>query len=122
MGLLRSKILLVILILLIGWLGLSFIKINLHEDIVNKEIGDLEAKARNLEKNNSELEKFISYMTNPKFLEKQARILLNYKTPDEEVAFIYPDDSASDSLPPQSNGVLGQAPNYIKWWHYILDY
>ena len=122
MLILRSKFILVGLLILAGWLGLSFIKIKLHEDIVNKELSDLEVKASNLEKNNGDLEKYVSHMDNPDFLERQARILLNYKRPDEEVVFVYPDnngkiESSSDDFEKQ----LEQEPNFIKWAYWLIE-
>jgi len=103
----------------IGWLTLSFIKIKLHENIVNKEVEELRLKISNLEKSNNLIEKFIVYMSNPSFIERQARIKLNYKAQDEEVVFIYPDNSAKVSSP-SLNFKSENAPNYIKWWEWLL--
>lgn len=116
---LKAKWFLSVMILVIGWLTLSFTKIKLHEDIVNKEVHDLEAKMENLEKSNGIIEKFISYMSDPAFLEKQARIKLNYKAPDEEVVFVYTDNSAKMSS--SSKDIDQNSPNYLKWWRYIKD-
>ena len=119
MRIIKSKWFLGVIISAIGWLSLSFIKIKLHENIVNKEVNDLEAKINDLEKSNSVLERFISHMSNPSFLEKQARIKLNYKAQGEEVVFIYPDESAKVSS--SSNGFSKQnSSNYIKWWRWLL--
>jgi len=106
------------MILVIGWLTLSFIKIKLHENIVNKEAEELGLKISNLEKSNSLIEKFIVYMSNPSFIERQARIKLNYKAPGEEVVFIYPDNSAKASS--SQDSYVGNNPNYIKWWEWLL--
>lgn len=109
----------IVMILVIGWLTLSFIKIKLHENIVNKEAEELGVKISNLEKSNNLIEKFLVYMSNPSFIERQARIKLNYKAPGEEVVFIYPDNSAraSSSFENLKNE---NAPNYIKWWEWLL--
>lgn len=118
MIILKSKWFMVGMILIIGWLTLSFIKIKPHENIVNREIGELETKIGGLEKSNSMIEKFIAYMSNPSFIERQARIKLNYKAKGEEVVFIYPDNSAkaSSSL---DNFRNENAPNYLKWWEWL---
>ena len=106
--------------LAIGWLSLSFIKIKLHDDIVNKEVLELEEKIGNLEHGNIVLEKFLSYMTNPLFLERQARIKLNYKAPGEEVVFVYTDDSASIGSSSQ-DFTDENVPNPVKWWYYLTE-
>ena len=109
------------MLIAIIWLTLSFIKLKIQENIVNKELGGLEAKIENLQMDNSILEKFISYLKNPSFLEKEARAKFNYKDPGEEVAFVYPDTSAkagSESL----DFRWAKVPHYIKWWWYLLGY
>ncbi len=107
------------MILVIGWLTLSFIKIKLHENIVNKEAEELGMKISNLEKSNNLIEKFLVYMSNPSFIERQARIKLNYKAPGEEVVFIYPDNSAKVSSSSESFKNENSS-NYIKWWDWLL--
>ena len=117
----KSKWIIVVSILVIGWLGFSFIKIKLQDDIVNKEVGDLETEIRSLENSNSSLDKLIGYLKHPSFLDKEARSKLNYKSPDEEVAFVYPDTSAKTSSGSfDSNGRLVPMPNYMKWFWYLM--
>ena len=123
MKLFKSKWLTVAAIVIVGWLGFSFAKIKLHENIVNKEMGDLEGKIAGLEKNNNTLERFIQQIANPSFLEKEARLKLNYKNPDEEVAFVYTNDVRQrDLISADFNRQLALMPNYLKWFYYLLGY
>ena len=123
MKLFKSKWLTVAAIVIVGWLGFSFTKIKLHENIVNKEMGDLEGKIAGLEKNNNTLERFIQQIANPSFLEKEARLKLNYKNPDEEVAFVYTNDVRQrDLISADFNRQLALMPNYLKWFYYLLGY
>jgi len=122
MKLFKSIWVLVVMIPVIGWLGFSFIKINLQENIVNKEVGDLESKVGSLEKENGILERFIEYVKYPSFLEKEARLKLNYKAPGEEVVFVYPDGNSRSSSSIDFNNQLAQMPNLFKWWYYLLGY
>ena len=111
------------LILIIGWLSLSFIKIKLQSDIVNKEVGDLETKIGGLEESNSSLDKLIGYLKHPSFLDKEARLKLNYKSADEEVAFVYPDlNPKTSSGSPDTRELLAKMPNYLKWVWYLMGY
>lgn len=120
MNFFKSKSFTFLLVLVIGWLSLSFIKIKLHDNIVNKEVNELEEKVSNLEKSNNIIKEFISFMNVPAYLERQARIKLNYKALGEEVVFVYPDNGikASSSFERLNNHNL---PNYIKWWLYMLE-
>ncbi|MDP3697511.1 MAG: hypothetical protein Q8R55_05865 [Candidatus Taylorbacteria bacterium] len=123
MKIFRSKWLSVVIIAGISWLGFSFIKIKLQENLVNKEVRGLEAKINDLESDNSYMEKIISYLKNPSFLQKEARLKLNYKAFEEKVAFVYPDESAkAGSASNDFNKQLAQMPNYVKWWYYLLGY
>lgn len=120
---LKSKWLLMVMIPLIGWLSLSFIKIKLQENIVNKEVANLEAKINNIKEENSSLEKVLGYLANPSFLQKEARIKINYKSPDEGVAFVYTDeDPGFSSGSVDINERLSRLPNPAKWIYYLMGY
>ena len=119
----RSKWLLILSAIILGWIIFIFIKIKLQENLVNEEVRELEAKIHSLERSNFDLEKFIVYLKNPSFLEKQARLKLNYKAPGEEVAFIYTDiNSRAVSSAADLKKSFDTAPNYIKWWYYLIGY
>jgi len=113
------------MILAVGWLGLSYIKIKTENKIVNEELSSLENKIAKLEVDNNYLEKLIGYFSNPSYLEQEARLKLNYMAPGEKVAFVYPDTSAQPVSSSESFGVLkniDEMPNYIKWIYYLLGY
>ena len=123
MSIFKSKLVAIFLIPIIGWLSFSFIKIKLQSDIVNKEAGDLEAKIRDMEESNTSLEKLTGYLRHPSFLDKEARLKLNYKAEGEEVAFVYPDMSVEvGSKSSDADIRLVKLPNYIKWFWYLIGY
>src|SRR3989344_9665984 len=123
MNIFKSKLIIILLISIIGWLSLSLTKIKLQGDIVNKEVGDLEAKIRDLEDSNSSLDKLIGYLRRPSFLDKEARLKLNYKSEGEEVAFVYPDmNTTISSGSAHTNEWSGELPGYMKWFRYLMGY
>lgn len=122
MQILKSKILLAVIIVITGWLGLSFINIRIQEDIVNKEIKDLESKISHLENDNIYTEKLVGYLKHPSFLEREARLRLNYKKPGEETVFVYPDSAEIVSGSLELKNKLDGEPGYIKWWQYLERY
>ena len=58
---------------------------------VDVRVSDLENRAREIEKANKYIERLLAYVKMPEFLEREARIKLNYMLPDEKVAFVYKD-------------------------------
>ena len=118
----KSKWLLGLLVLAIGWLSYSFVAVKIQEDSVNKEVANLETKAENMEQSNLSLEKFIEYLKHPLYLEREARLKFNYKAPGEEVVFVYPDTDSKSSASINFYNQLAQMPNYLKWVYYVLGY
>jgi len=119
----RSKWLLIITVPAICGLVFAFLKIKLHGNLVNEELTEFENKVAELEKDNGFLERVLSQMTHPSFLEKEARLKLNYKSAGEEVVFVYPDEkmrssSKSADLSKEFDGM----PNPAKWVYYLLGY
>jgi len=118
----KSKWLAVIIIAGIGWFGLSLIRVGVQKGMVIKEVRGLEAKIQNLEKDNSNLKKFVEYVKNPWFVEKEARLKLNFKAPGEEVVFVYPDSGFPNPSPDDFQKRLARIPNWMKWTYYVLGY
>lgn len=118
----RSKWFSFVIIAALGWLSLSFVKIKMQSNLINKEEGVLEKKITDLEKDNSSIEKDLNYLNHPAFIEREARLKLNYKAEGENVAFIYPDTGQISSSSENFFEQLKQSPNYIKWIYYLLGY
>lgn len=55
---------------------------------VNQEIGELESEINELEKQNTNLKKFVDYLGSDQFVEEQARLNLGLKKEGEEVAVV----------------------------------
>lgn len=122
MDIIKFKFFTLLIVMAIGWLGLSFFNIRTQNSIVNKDISDLEREIKNLENSNSLAEKFIGYLRHNSFLEKEARLRFNYKAVGEEVAFVYPDDDKTSSSSVEAETKLDGLPNYVKWLLYLSGY
>ena len=120
--LLNSKWFSFLIIAALGWLSLSFVKIKMQNNLVNKEAEILENKIANLETDNKSIEEYLNYLNHPSFLEREARIKLNYKSEGESVAFVYPDTNKISSQAEDFHERLKRSPNYIKWTYYLLGY
>jgi cell division protein FtsB len=86
------------------------------------EAGDLESRVKDLERNNQFLASSSAYFSSDAYLERQARMKLNYKLPGEEVAFVYKDTSVKTPPPGEFKNKLSEMPNWKKWWYYLLGY
>ena len=90
----------------------------MEKDQVKKEEANIESKIAGIKRDNASIEKYIKNFENPEFLEKEARLRLNYKALGEEVVFVYRDanpQKASASEDTSSKNL----PNYKKLWHWL---
>jgi hypothetical protein len=123
MKFLNSKIFTAIVGIITLWLILSSIKFNSQRSVVDGEVKNIEAKIKEVQNDTNYLNKFLAYFKTSTFLEKEARLKLNYKAQDEEVVFVYKDKNMkneSDSI--SFEELLAKIPNYKKWFLYILGY
>ena len=123
MKFLNSKVFTALAGVLVLWLTLSSVNLNSQRNIVDKDVKNIEAKIKEVQKDTDYLNKFLAYFETPAFLEKEARLKLNYKAQGEEVVFIYKDKNAkkvSESV--SFEELLKKLPNYKKWGLYLLGY
>src|SRR3989344_3613633 len=118
---LTSKVFTGLVGVLVLWLTFSSINLTSQRSVVDSGVKNIEAKIKEVQDNTDYLNKFLSYFQTPDFLEKEARLKLNYKAPGEEVVFIYKDKNiknVSDSI--SFEELLTRIPNYKKWFLYLL--
>src|SRR3989344_1810064 len=97
MNFLNSKILTVPLAFLSVWILFSVISVDIKKDEIKKEEANIESKITAIKRDNAFLERYIKNFENPEFLEKEARLRLNYKVLGEEVVFVYRDTNSQIS-------------------------
>ena len=118
---LNSKILTILLSVLSVWMLLSVISVEVEKNAVKKKEAAVEAKMADIKRDNDLLEKQIKNFENQGFLEKEARLRLNYKMSGEEVVFVHRDlnsqkVSSSEEFSPEN------MLNYKKWFYYLLGF
>lgn len=77
------------IIAIVGFFSISVIKLSLPIITISKELKNIDQKIDETKKTSLELEKLGSYLQSDAYLERQARIQLNYKKPDERVVYVY---------------------------------
>ena len=116
----KSKITLVVLVALVAWLGMAALNVGSQRERLQAALREVEEKIRNTERGNEFLAKFSGYLESGSYLEKQARLRLNYKAPDEEVFFVYRSGAdAPSELRGPSEASQG-APFWLRWWRYAV--
>lgn len=120
-NILSSKFLTVGLAALIFWLGVSLVEVRDKKSVIENKVATLEAKSEDIKKSSDYLEKFITYLSNPSFLDKEARIKLNYKTAGEEVVYVYHDRATATPASASAETNKKEKPFYKKIWNFIFD-
>ena len=121
MNFLNSKILTILLSFLSVWTLFSVISVEVEKEQVKKEEASIEAKMANVVRDKKLLEKYIKNFENPGFLEKEARLRLNYKAFGEEVVFVYRDANSQKASSSQDTSTEN-LPNYKKWRQWLLGF
>ncbi len=123
MAVLQRKILTVGLLMLLVWLGYKSWQIRVQRLDMKVQLTDLESRTDDLERNNQFLASSSAYFASDAYLERQARLKLNYKLPDEQVAFVYKDTSVKVASPSEEfEAKLAEMPNWKKWAYYLWGY
>ena len=118
---LNSKILSVILVGVLVWLGVSFLDVKFQERYIHDEVQNLQNKIEAAKKDNTNLEKNMANLQNPSFLEREAKLKLNYKKSDEQVVFVYRDTAPKKGSESFQSKLAGMK-NYQKWWYWLIGY
>src|SRR5258708_893694 len=122
MNFLNRKITTVALAALAVLFARKTLQIHAQRAEVASEVKDMQSRADEVRRNNQFLASSSAYFGSDAYLERQARLKLNYKLPDEKVAFVYKDTSVKKSPEPDFKAQIAQMPNWKKWWYYLLGY
>jgi cell division protein FtsB len=127
--LLRSKIVFFVALLLVGYLCFSLTKqIALRKNSAAK-IASIKKEIEGLNNKEEELLKLQNYYSSDEFLEKEARRILSYQKPGEEVYAVIPNKrnekeiSTNDELKimEENSSIDKEVLNPIKWWNYFFN-
>lgn len=115
---LRSRLMLAINLLLIGFVGWSLIREAGEGNRVSSQYADLEKQIASLDKKNRDYSDIISKLGTSGFVEREARIKLGYQKPGEQVLMLK--DGGSAAAPASSGSDDPSLSNPQKWWRYFF--
>src|SRR3989344_8422760 len=91
---LQSKWFTAVILVMVGFFCISIIKLSPPLIKVGKELKNINQKIDETKEGSLELERLGNYLQSDAYLERQARLQLNYKKPDEKVVYVYRNTSA----------------------------
>ena len=100
-----------LLVLAVVWLGQAAYRVHAQRASIQVQLEDLESKIAKVQEGSNFLASSSAYFGSDEYLEKQARLKLNYKMPDEQVAFVYLDKGEPVASASQASSNSGQS-----WW------
>lgn len=126
----RSKIFLVISIVVLFFVSVSFGKEVYRKYQIQKEINLMEEEVSSLESKNHDLGKMLEYFKSDAFLETEARKKLNLQKPEEKVV-IFTEEVNKESvemvaiqeeaISANNNEEVVELSNSEKWWNYFFE-
>ncbi len=107
---------------LAGFFLISIIKLEPALVAVNKEAANFNLKIEEARKTAGELDKQKDFLKSDAYLERQARLKLNYKKPDENAVFVYKNQyNQISNDESKKNTAPGASKNWQKWLNYLLN-
>ena len=89
-------------------LALSLLRMQPQRVVVEKKLKSFQDKISELERSNSELGSLLDYFKTDAYLEREAKLKLNVKRPEEEVVFLNENDT--------NLGVMATVDSNSKYW------
>ena len=120
-SILQSRWFTFLAVIIIGFFLLLIIRLQPSLRMATREVSNLNQKIAEAEKSRLELERLGDYLKSAAYLERQARLKLNYKKPGESAVFVYKNQHNQNPMEP-SEAVKPSAvlPNWQKWLNYLL--
>ena len=117
----QSKIFTISVLTVVFFLVLSIVKLWPQKTIIDARLQNLEGKMAETEKSNMDLARLLGYFKSRSYLEREAKLKLNVRRPDENVVFIYEDEKENGIETDKESLVLEGLTNFEKWIKYLFE-
>ena len=118
----QSKFVTLIAIVVIFFLVFSITKLWPQKTVIEIRLQNLGVKIGEMEKSNSDLRSLLSYFKSRSYLEREAKLKLNVRRPDENVVFVYQDEKKNQVIQEEKKGLgLEGLTNFEKWLKYLFE-
>jgi len=122
-GFFQSKVFTLIALAGVFFLVISLFRLWPQKSKVGARLENLKGKITETEKANFELSRLLDYFKSRSFLEREAKLKLNVRQPDENVVFIYEDEKENIMKNERNQGFSGLEglTNFEKWLKYLFQ-
>lgn len=119
---LQSKFFVLLALAVIFFFAVSIVKLAPSRTVISGRLKNLESKIAETEKTNADLARLLDYFKSHSYLEREAKLKLNVRWPDENVVFIYEDEKENNMKDEDAKGFFGLEglTNFEKWWRYLF--
>jgi len=124
----NSKITLCVILLLLGYLGFCLTKAVIEKQQMDVRLASLKKELAIMEQQKADNEKMKDYFASEEFLQKEARRLLSYQKPGEEVVAVIPKKEGTTTQAIQEldnkelgNKIVEKSSNFQKWLQYFFN-
>jgi len=119
-----SKIIIILVIVVIVFILIALAKETYKKNQIQEEIKSLQEKARQIDKDNAEIQDKISYLESKDYQEKEAKDKFNLQNPNENVVVIKP-SIVKEEAPEEKKSediIIDEKKtiNPVKWWRYFF--
>lgn len=116
-----SKLLMIVVLILVFWIGNAALKEMERGKRIREEVTALQQEAQKIRKENNVLREKIEYFRTDAYQQQEAKDKLNYQSPDEQVVVIKPSVHDRTETEPIKDPIAmplpkNLLPNYEKWW------
>jgi cell division protein FtsB len=106
-------------------LAVALLRIQPQRVVVEKKMINFQDKIAELEKSNSELGRLLGYFKSDAYLEKEAKLKLNVRRPEESVVFFHEGDVNPTGSPQElalpHQGEWGFFANWGQWFRDLIN-
>lgn len=118
LGMTRGRILALVGLLLVAYLGLLVFQVVQNNYRLSKQIDSLGKQITKLESDNEQLAYEVQYFQTDSFKEKEARAKFGLMAPGEGVIVLAPKKTAN--APATATAVKPKASNPRQWWQFLF--
>lgn len=122
-GFFQSKFFTLLALAVLFFFAVSIARIAPQRTMINGRLRNLERKITETEKSNRNLTRLLGYFKSRAYLERESKLKLNVRRPDENVIFIYEDEKDNGANGENKKGFSGLEgmTNFEKWLKYLFQ-
>lgn len=121
-GFWQSKLFTLLALVMIFFLAAALLRMQPQKVVVEKKIKNFQDKIFELEKSNADLARLLDYFKSDAYLEREAKLKLNVRRPEEQVVFLHANDlRPANSSASEQNLSDGKWPYFNKLVQWVKN-